>query len=157
MELNSSSPVRPPPTPEEIAAYRHAFTLFDADGDGTISIKELQEVMKSLNLNPTETEIEDMINEVDSDRNGTIDFEEFCKMMTNPTKEVDFEAEMKSAFGVFDHDGSGTISLDELRKVMQSFGEILTDEELDTMIKEVDTDGDGQIDYKEFMQFMLQG
>ena len=42
---------------------------------GTISIKELHEVMKSLGQNPTETEIEDMINEVDSDRNGTIDFE----------------------------------------------------------------------------------
>lgn len=42
---------------------------------GTISIKELQEVMKSLGQNPTETEIEDMINEVDSDRNGSIDFE----------------------------------------------------------------------------------
>jgi len=67
-------------------------------------------------------------------------------MMTTPTKDVDFEAEMKSAFAVFDHDGSGTISLDELRKVMKSFGEILTDEELDTMIKEVDKDGDGSID-----------
>jgi len=42
---------------------------------GTISIKELHEVMKSLGQNPTETEIEDMINEVDTDRNGTIDFE----------------------------------------------------------------------------------
>jgi len=66
--------------------------------------------------------------------------------MTTPTKDVDFEAEMKSAFAVFDHDNSGTISLDELRKVMKSFGEILTDEELDTMIKEVDKDGDGSID-----------
>lgn len=69
-------------------------------------------------------------------------------MMTTPTKEVDFEAEMKHAFTVFDHDGSGTISLDELRRVMKSFGEILTDEELDTMIKEVDKDGDGLIDCK---------
>jgi len=148
---------RPDPTQEEIAAYRHAFTLFDADGDGTISIKELHEVMKSLGQNPTETEIEDMINEVDSDRNGTIDFEEFCKMMTTPTKDVDFEAEMKSAFKVFDHDGSGTISLDELRRVMKSFGEILTEDELDAMIKEVDKNGDGSIDYQEFVHFMLNG
>ncbi|KAG9245407.1 calmodulin-like protein [Calycina marina] len=152
-----ASPVRAHTKPEELAAYRHAFTLFDADGDGTISIKELQEVMKSLGQNPTETEIEDMINEVDSDRNGTIDFDEFCKMMTAPTKDVDFEAEMKSAFAVFDHDGSGSISLDELRRVMKSFGEILTDDELDTMIKEVDKDGDGMIDYQEFMHFMLSG
>lgn len=73
-------------------------------------------------------------------------FAEFCKMMTTPTKDVDFEAEMKSAFKVFDHDNSGTISLDELRRVMRSFGEILTEDELDAMIKEVDKDGDGSID-----------
>ena len=48
--------------------------------------------------------------------------------MTMPTKDVDFEAEMKSAFKVFDMDNSGTISLEELRKVMKSFGEILTEE-----------------------------
>jgi Ca2+-binding EF-hand superfamily protein len=67
-------------------------------------------------------------------------------MMTTPTKDVDFEAEMKSAFKVFDHDGSGTISMDELRRVMKSFGEILTEDELDAMIKEVDKNGDGSID-----------
>jgi calmodulin len=67
-------------------------------------------------------------------------------MMTMPTKDVDFEAEMKSAFEVFDMDGSGTISLEELRKVMKSFGEILTEDELDSMIKEVDKNGDGTID-----------
>jgi calmodulin len=67
-------------------------------------------------------------------------------MMTMPTKDVDFEAEMKSAFKVFDMDNSGTISLEELRKVMKSFGEILTEDELDSMIKEVDKNGDGTID-----------
>jgi calmodulin len=67
-------------------------------------------------------------------------------MMTTPTKDVDFEAEMKSAFKVFDMDNSGTISLEELRKVMKSFGEILTEDELDSMIKEVDKNGDGNID-----------
>ncbi|KAG0646486.1 Calmodulin [Hyphodiscus hymeniophilus] len=136
---------RAQPTPEEIEAYKHAFTLF-----------ELGTVMRSLGQNPTDAEIEDMVNEVDSDRNGTIDFEEFCKMMTTPMKEVDFEAEMKSAFKVFDHDGSGTISLDELRRVMTSFGELLSEDELDSMIKEVDKNGDGSIDYEEFVQFMLK-
>lgn len=74
--------------------------------------------------------------------------------MTTPTKEVDFEAELKSAFSVFDHDKSGTISLDELRKVMKSFGEILTEDELDAMIKEVDKNGDGSIDCKCGTQFI---
>jgi calmodulin len=67
-------------------------------------------------------------------------------MMTMPTKPVDFETELRKAFEVFDKDGSGTISLEELRSVMKSFGELLTEDDLDSMIKEVDKNGDGTID-----------
>ena len=48
---------------------------------------------------------------------------------------------------VFDKDGSGTISNAELRKIMTTYGETLTDEEVDEMIKDADTDGDGVVDY----------
>jgi len=71
---------------------------------------------------------------------------EFIKMMTVEMKPTNIEAELKSAFAVFDKDGSGTISADEIAKVMKSFGENLTDEELQIMLKEVDTDGNGTID-----------
>lgn len=52
-----------------------------ADGDGTITTKELGTVMRSLGQNPTEAELQDMINDVDADGNGTIDFPEFLTMM----------------------------------------------------------------------------
>ena len=63
--------------------------------------------------------------------------------------------ELKRAFEIFDKDGNGTISAAELRHVMTNLGEKLTDEEVDEMIREADVDGDGQINYEEFVKMMM--
>ena len=113
-----------------------------------------------------------MINEVDSDGNGTIDFPEFLTMMARKMKDTDTEEEIREAFRVFDKDGNGFISAAELRHVMTNLGEKLTDEEVDEvrwwnmlmlslsfslsiqMIREADIDGDGQVNYEEFVTMM---
>ena len=48
-------------TEEQIAEFKEAFSLFDKDGDGTITTKELGTVMRSLGQNPTEAELQDMV------------------------------------------------------------------------------------------------
>ena len=73
-------------TEEQVAEFKEAFSLFDKDGDGTITTKELGTVMRSLGQNPTEAELQDMINEVDADGNGTIDFPEFLTLMARKMK-----------------------------------------------------------------------
>lgn len=132
---------------------------------GEITTKELGTVMRSLGQNPSESELQDMINEVDSDNNGTIDFPgeqshaevyappaearasaEFLTMMARKMKDTDSEEEIREAFKVFDRDNNGFISAAELRHVMTSIGEKLTDDEVDEMIREADQDGDGRID-----------
>ncbi|GAC92887.1 hypothetical protein PHSY_000445 [Pseudozyma hubeiensis SY62] len=174
-------------TEDQIAEFKEAFSLFDKDGDGTITTKELGTVMRSLGQNPTEAELQDMVNEVDADGNGTIDFPEFLTMMARKMKDTDSEEEIKEAFKVFDKDGNGFISAAELRHVyvqyprtvrpcrtsgheaechrilahtrfssgMTNLGEKLSDNEVDEMIREADVDGDGQINYDEFVKMML--
>merc|ERR1712070_501726 len=66
---------------EKIARFKEAFSLFDEDGGGSISADELGAVVRSLGQDPTEEELTEMVNEVDTDGNGEIDFEEFCVMM----------------------------------------------------------------------------
>ncbi len=90
---------------EQIAEFKEAFSRFDKDGDGTITTKELGTVMRSLGKNLTEAELQYMINEVDADGSGTLDFTEFLTMMARKTK----------AFVVFDKDRNGVISAAELR------------------------------------------
>ncbi|CAD7688818.1 unnamed protein product [Nyctereutes procyonoides] len=127
-------------TEEQIAEFKEAFSLFDKDGDRTITTKELGT---------------DMINEVDTDGNGTIDFPEFLTMMARKMKDTDSEEEIREAFRVFDKDGNGYIGAAELHHVMTNLGEKLTYEEVDEMIREADIDGDGQVNYEEFVQMMI--
>ncbi|KAJ3933048.1 MAG: hypothetical protein NXY57DRAFT_1037902 [Lentinula lateritia] len=136
---------------EQISEFKEAFSLFDKDGDGTITTKELGTVMRSLGQNPTEAELQEMVNEVDVNGDGTIDFPEFLSMMARKMKDIDSEEEIKEAFRVFDKDGNGFISAAELRHVMTNLGEKLTEEEVDEMMREADQDGNGTIDYNEFV------
>ncbi|KXN66162.1 calmodulin [Conidiobolus coronatus NRRL 28638] len=142
-------------TEEQVTEFKEAFSLFDKDGDGMITAKELGTVMRSLGQNPTEAELHDMINDVDADGSGTVDFPEFLTLMARNMKNADSEEEIREAFKVFDKDGNGYISAAELRHVMTNLGEKLTDEEADEMIREADVDGDGQINYDEFVKMMM--
>ncbi|KAJ6656349.1 hypothetical protein lerEdw1_003852 [Lerista edwardsae] len=139
---------------EQIAEFKEAFLLFDKDGDGAITTKELGTVMRSLGQNPTEAELRDMINELDADGSGTVDFPEFLSLMAKKIKNSEGEEEIREAFRVFDKDGNGFISAAELRHIMTNLGEKLTSEEVEDMIKEADIDGDGQVNYEEFLRIM---
>lgn len=140
---------------DQISEFQEAFCLFDKDGDGCITLDELATVIQSLGQNPIKEELQDMINEVDINGNGTIEFGEFLSLMARKIKETDAEEELKEAFKVFDKDQNGYISASELRNVMINLGEKLTDEEVNQMIREADVDGDGQVNYEEFVRMMM--
>jgi len=144
------------------------------DGNGEITTAELGTALRTLGQSLTEAELRAMICEFDTDGNGVIDFQEFLAMMARKMRDNEGEEEIKEAFKTFDRDGNGYISARELKSVMalqgkgahsgllwatymrrsltHLLGEQLTDTEVDEMIREADVDGDGQINYQEFVR-----
>ncbi|XP_028022296.1 calmodulin-1-like [Balaenoptera acutorostrata] len=143
-------------TQEQITEFKEAFSLFDKDGYGTITTKELGTVIRSLGQNPTEAKLQDMINKVAADGNATIDFPEFLTMMARKMKDTDSKKEIREASWVLEKDGNGYISATEQCHVMTNLGEKRTDEEVDEMTREADIDGDAQVNYEEFVQMMTE-
>lgn len=120
--------------------------------------------MRSLGQNPSDDDIEEMMLSVDKNQDGQISYDEFMNLISIQIKAsgvfsssgwcVEDVDEMEEAFAVFDVDKDGYITKSELRQVMNRLGESLTDEQLDAMIREADTDGDGKIDIKDFKSLM---
>ena len=112
----------------------------------------------------------DMVNEVDKDGTGSIDFPEFLTMMSLKINEENAEEELREAFKVFDGDGNGFIDRRELGLMMRFMGETLTEGEIQVgavielfydvkifikmIIEEADSNKDGLIDYNEFYKMM---
>ena len=137
-----------------INEFKEVFNFFDKDKDGYITAKELGDLIRNLGQNPTEAEIQNMINEVDINNNGAIDFKEFLDIMLKKLKDSESEEELIEAFKIFDKDGNGLIGSEELLNVMLTLGEDSNKEEIEDLINEVDLDRDGLINYEEFLRLI---
>ena len=97
-----------------------------------------------------------MITDLDKNKSGNIDFEEFLDMMTAKMSDKDSREDIHKVFNLFDDDGTGQISLRNLKRVAKELGETMTDAELLEMIERADTDGDGEINPEEFYSIMTK-
>ncbi|XP_072756419.1 uncharacterized protein [Anoplolepis gracilipes] len=155
---SSVSSSKTPISKSQMKEFREAFRLFDKDGDGTITKEELGRVMRSLGQFARAEELRTMLQEIDIDGDGNVSFEEFVEIVSNigantaaPSDQDQEEQELRDAFRVFDKHNRGYITASDLRAVLQCLGEDLSEEEIEDMIKEVDVDGDGRIDFYEFV------
>ncbi|XP_037090298.1 neo-calmodulin-like isoform X2 [Pollicipes pollicipes] len=142
-------------TEELVAEFKEAFMLFDKDEDGVINMNELGVMMKTLGQRPTETELEKMVSTVDQEGTGQIEFNEFLQMMAKKMAGMESEEELKEAFKVFDKDEDGLLTVGELRHIMTSMGEKMSNDEVDDMIREADKNGNGKINYEEFVRVLM--
>ncbi|RLM69325.1 hypothetical protein C2845_PM17G03180 [Panicum miliaceum] len=139
---------------EEIGGLKELFKMIDTDNSGTITFDELKDGLKRVGSELTENEIQALMEAADIDNSGTIDYGEFIAATLHMNK-LEREENLVSAFSFFDKDGSGFITIDELSQACREFG--LDDVHLEDMIKDVDQNNDGQIDYSEFTAMMRKG
>jgi len=137
-----------------IVEYLDAFGEYDSNSSGIVSTKVLGSLLRKVGENPSEAEIQDLVNEVDPDATGCFKFPNFLKMMAQKIDDVNAEDEIREAFKVFDSDGNGFINRQELGFVMLNLGLEMEKEEIESLINEIDIDGDGQINYEEFYLMM---
>ncbi|XP_026873337.2 troponin C, slow skeletal and cardiac muscles-like isoform X1 [Electrophorus electricus] len=138
-------------TDEQKSEFKAAFEVFVQDAeDGCISTKELGKVMRMLGQNPTPEELQEMIDEVDEDGSGTVDFNEFLVMMVRCMKDdskAKSEEELSNIFRMFDKNRDGYIDIEELQAMLKSTGETTSEEEVEELMKDGDKNNDGKIDY----------
>ncbi|CAI0559679.1 unnamed protein product [Linum tenue] len=138
---------------------KRVFQMFDRNGDGKITRKELSDSLQNLGIYIPEGDLTQMIEKIDVNGDGFVDMDEFGELYQTIMDERDEEEDMREAFNVFDQNGDGFITVDELRSVLASLGlkQGRTVEDCRKMIMKVDVDGDGMVNFKEFKQMMKGG
>lgn len=134
----------------EIADLRVAFMALDANGDGVLSLSELREGLRQTGLQLSDSELEHIMDSVDGDNSGSIAYTEFLAASLDRR----FLAEddiCRIAFHVFDQNNDGLISKEDLTKVLYQGRPPAAS---DAIMREADRNGDGKIDFQEFMALM---
>ncbi|CAL8337396.1 unnamed protein product [Lota lota] len=129
--------------------------MFDEEGNGEVKTLELERLVSLMGINLTKRELSQMAKDIDQKGKGTFNNESFLGLMAlyhERTKNQD--AELRDAFKVFDKDAQGYIEWNTLKYVLMNAGEALNEIEAEQMMKEADKDGDGTIDYEEFVAMM---
>nr|XP_043618100.1 probable calcium-binding protein CML41 [Erigeron canadensis] len=148
------SPRSPKPkTSNREQEFRSVFARFDADKDGKISALELRSYFGSIGEYMSHQEAQGVIDELDTNNDGFIDFDDFMRLMKVNDEE---QGDVKAAFEMFEYEkGCGRISPKSLQKTLSRLGDSKTYDECLHMIKMFDTHGKGTVDFNEFQQMMM--
>jgi len=141
-------------TDEQMKVLNELFGLFDHHGVQTIAIDELGTLMRALGQIPTEAQMKQIVEEIDADGNGAMEYYEFVDLMTRvPWGVQGSQDEFASAVhATFADDEDGRISAAEFRHVLTNEGEKLTDEEVDMLLKQLEPDGEGRVSSQDIIK-----
>ncbi|TYJ40144.1 hypothetical protein E1A91_A04G119000v1 [Gossypium mustelinum] len=141
---------------EEVEDIKVMFNKMDTDNDGIVSVEELKAGFKNYGSQLAEPEVQMLIEAVDANGKGTLDYGEFLAVSLHLQRMANDE-HLRKAFSYFDKDGNGFIEPDELRDALMENGADDCTNVANDIFQEVDTDKDGRISYDEFAAMMKTG
>ena len=145
-------------TEDEVMEIKEAFDLFDSDKSGEIDVEELKNALKNLGIDAKNQTLANMMADLDKDKSGQIDFNEFIDMMTAKMSDRDTREDLEKVFRLFlgDDDKADKITIKHLKRVARELNENMSDEELQEMVVRADLNKDQGVDFEEFYTIMTK-
>ena len=144
---------------DEIKVLKLCFNLFDTKKQEFLDADDLEDILRVFGFRPSKEELQEILEEIDEDGSGEIEFGEFCqlcaKFLVEEPDEETMKAELKDAFRMYDKEGNGFISTGQIREILKEVDPNIKDEDLDDVIYEIDEDGSGNLDFEAFCRLIL--
>lgn len=140
----------------EAEDLREQWGLFDKQGDGKVECGELGNILRAFNLNPTQAEVKKTVSEIDPTGEKRISFEEFLPLYHTFSKKKtggSFE-HFAEAFRIFDRESNGMVSMAEIRHLLTSLGEKMSNSEVEILTAGRE-DSNGMVNYEEFVRNVM--
>ena len=134
---------------------KEIFKLFDKQGRELVNTSELGTLVRALNLNPTEDEINAMKMEVDGKNSGSFNFESLEHAVRKRGKDKETLQDLIDALRVFDTDHDDKITIKDFKHAMQSMGEKMDESDIDEIIADSDLIGNQYIEINEFAKMIM--
>lgn len=154
-KVSVTLPQPPPVAPSQkpfSSEIKGVFDMMDHNSNGKISIPEFQAALKKLNISGDISKL--ILDELDSNKDGELDFNELAEFATKSVKYSSPEQDLSELFNYYDQEGKGYINIEGLKSVMKILGENMDEQQILRMFRSLDQDNDGKVNREDFYKMM---